>query len=70
MFLMSAGVAEAIIRKSALKFSEHISANTPKFNAKCISAFSNKLFVLCVSWHLKHFPVYFSAHEMKSAECD
>ena len=31
MFLMDAGVAEAIIKKSALKFLEHISANTPKF---------------------------------------
>ena len=30
---MDAGVAEAIIRKSALKFLEHTSANTPKFNA-------------------------------------
>jgi len=32
VFLMVAGVAEAIIRKSALNFVEHISANTPKFN--------------------------------------
>jgi len=31
VFLMDAGVAEAIIKKSALKFLEHISANTPKF---------------------------------------
>ena len=30
---VDAGVAEAILRKSALKFSEHISANTPKLNA-------------------------------------
>ena len=28
---MDAGVAEAIIKKSALKFLEHISANTSKF---------------------------------------
>ena len=33
MFLKDAGVAEAIFRKSALKFSEHISADTPKLNA-------------------------------------
>ena len=33
MFFKDAGVAGAILRKSALKFSEHISANTPKFNA-------------------------------------
>ena len=31
MFSKDAGVAEAIIKKSALKFLEHISANTPKF---------------------------------------
>ena len=33
VFLKDAGVAEAILRKSALKFSEHVSANTPEFNA-------------------------------------
>ena len=32
VFLKAAGVAEAILRKSALKFSEHISTNTPKFH--------------------------------------
>ena len=35
-----------------------------------ISAFSYRLFVLCVICHLKHFPVYFSTHEMKLAECN
>ena len=33
MFLSDAGVAVAFLRKSALKCSEHISANTPKLNA-------------------------------------
>ena len=33
VFLKDAGVVVAIFRKSALKFSEHVSANTSKFNA-------------------------------------
>ena len=41
VFLQDAGVAEAILRKSALKFSEHISANTPKFNACRLSFCKN-----------------------------